>query len=166
VIWCVVVVIVVIVVVIVVGVGVGFDRIFIIAVDGVVLMMFCCRGCQVESLAAAEKVIKGKDVLEGHMKSAVQEANIEISRNTESIVAKDKLLNDNAEYIEILEKRLERNKQATEKIVGELKCSILEQDETIHSLEEKCLSQANESAKEIDAFRTENFSISIKLQVV
>jgi hypothetical protein len=120
----------------------------------------------VESLAAAEKVIKGKDVLEGHMKSAVQEANIEISRNTESIVAKDKLLNDNAEYIEILEKRLERNKQATEKIVGELKCSILEQDETIHSLEEKCLSQANESAKEIDAFRTENFSISIKLQVV
>jgi hypothetical protein len=105
-------------------------------------------------------------MMEDHMKVAVQEATAEISRQQSSLTAKDKDLKEKIEYISILEKRMERNKITSETIVNDLKASILEQDETIHSLEEKCLTQANESSSEIETFRAEKFEISIKLQVL
>ena len=100
------------------------------------------------------------------MKVAMEEANSEILHHQNMSAEKDKELTEKNEYISILEKRTDRNKIISENMINELKATILEQDETIHSLEEKCLTQANESSKEIEIFRIEKFNISIKLQVV
>ena len=100
------------------------------------------------------------------MKVAMEEANSEILHHRNMSAEKDKELTEKNEYISILEKRTDRNKIISENMINELKATILEQDETIHSLEEKCLTQANESSKEIEIFRIEKFNISIKLQVV
>lgn len=113
-----------------------------------------------------EKQLSGKSVVEEHLKVAIQEANSEISRYQNILATKEKDLAEKVEYISILEKRSERNKIISENMVNELKATIIEQDEVIHSLEEKCLTQANENLKEIEKFRSEKFNISIKLQVI
>jgi len=118
-----------------------------------------------EKMISLEKTLRGKAIIEEHLRTAVMEANADISLHKENISKKDKESIERSEYISILEKRLERNKQESEKVLEELKSKILKQNETIHALEEKCLSQANDSALEIETFRTENFNTSIKLQV-
>lgn len=118
-----------------------------------------------EKFNAVEKKLASKTALEDNMKRAVQEANAEISRNNVALAEQEKVLKEKMEYISILENRGHRNKIATEKIVSDLKGTILEQDQRIHAWEEKCLTQANDSSVEVERFRSEKFDISIKLQV-
>lgn len=114
---------------------------------------------------SVEKQLSGKVALEEHMKEAVQEANSELSRHLSIIVSRDEDLKEKSEYIDILEKRIDRSQSVYGEVVDDLKAKILEQDETIRSLEEKYLSQMKVNASEADAFRAEKFNISIKLQV-
>ena len=119
-----------------------------------------------EKLNSTQRQLRGKTLVEGHMKNAIEEAHSELSRIQETLKCRDDNLKEKTEYIEILEKRIDRNKSSYEKIIDDLKKTVVQQNDTIQSLEESMMSVVNNRNMEIEKFKKEKFDASMRIQVV